>query len=450
MHEKFTIIIPTLWKSKKTFDALMEYERSKYVGEIILIDNKPSNKIDLSSFSKIRYFPQEKNIFVNPAWNLGYSLSNHKIIIANDDLIVKNIDNVLKKINEHDFDILGIDLKEINNDKAIRINKIDKMPFNQGYGCFMYIKNYILIPEQMKIWYGDNMLFDFAKKRGALENCNVDAEISKTVKSDKKFKEIGIKDGMTYRGLKNHIIEEDIEINSFTLINTTMKENKSESDIKGNVVKFFKKTRNMNIKRSEVINKIINRFNFSKYLEIGVYHPKLNFDLINTNFKDGVDPEPRRPVSYEMTSDEFFEKHSTNKKYDIIFIDGLHTYEQTYKDVINSINLLNEGGVIVMHDCNPPTEYHTRSYDEYLKTGGEWNGTVYKSFIQLKSELNDWTCFVVDVDWGCGIITKRKLKPNNGFNMNNIDDLSWNYFTENRKNLLDLTDYDDFLEILFC
>jgi len=445
----FSIIIPTLWKSKKIFDALKEYENCRYVGEIILIDNNPSNKIDLSLFSKIRYFPQEKNIFVNPAWNLGYSLAKHSIILANDDIIIKNLNNVFELILDNDYDMVGIDLHKINNNKPIIINDIKNLPFNQGYGCFMYIKNYILIPEQMKILFGDNMLFDFTKKRGVLENSNVDVEISKTVKSDKKFKEIGIKDRMTYRGLKNHIIEEDIEINSFTLINTTMKENKSESDIKGNVVKFFKKTRNMNIKRSEVINKIINRFNFSKYLEIGVYHPKLNFDLINTNFKDGVDPEPRRPVSYEMTSDEFFEKHSTNKKYDIIFIDGLHTYEQTYKDVINSINLLNEGGVIVMHDCNPPTKYHIRTHEEYLKTGGEWNGTVYKSFIRLKSELDDWTCFVVDVDWGCGVITKRKLRPNNGFNIKNIDGLSWEYFNKNRKKLLDLIDYDEFLNVLF-
>ncbi len=47
-----------------------------------------------------------------------------------------------------------------------------------------------------------------------------------------------------------------------------------------------------------------------------------------------------------MTSDSFF---STNQKnFDCIFIDGLYTYEQAKKDVINSINVLNENGMIFL------------------------------------------------------------------------------------------------------
>lgn len=56
-----------------------------------------------------------------------------------------------------------------------------------------------------------------------------------------------------------------------------------------------------------------------------------------------------------MNSDNFFKKYPT-KKYDIIFIDGLHESEQVSKDIHNSVNALNERGVIIIHDYNPETK----------------------------------------------------------------------------------------------
>ena len=52
-----------------------------------------------------------------------------------------------------------------------------------------------------------------------------------------------------------------------------------------------------------------------------------------------------------MTSDEFFKKNRQN--FDIIFLDGLHTYEQTIKDIDNGLRFLNTSGVILVHDCLP-------------------------------------------------------------------------------------------------
>ena len=55
-----------------------------------------------------------------------------------------------------------------------------------------------------------------------------------------------------------------------------------------------------------------------------------------------------------MTSDEFFAKASLPFRFDVVFIDGLHTYEQSRKDAENALGVIVEGGVIIMHDCNPP------------------------------------------------------------------------------------------------
>jgi len=201
------------------------------------------------------------------------------------------------------------------------------------------------------------------------------------------------------------------------------------------------------ITRTNIINKIFEQYGFKSYLEIGVRVPDENFDKIIAIDKESVDPNPMGTCNYITTSDDFFENHVGNKKYDVIFVDGLHTAEQSYLDVKNAINHLNDGGFIIMHDCNPPSEYHTRSYEEYLATRGQWNGTVFKGFIKIKNELNDWSCFVIDEDFGCGIITKRNILKNIQY----YDDafpLTWSLFNDKRNELLQLINYNEYLTIL--
>lgn len=203
----------------------------------------------------------------------------------------------------------------------------------------------------------------------------------------------------------------------------------------------------MNFKRNtrtDILNTIVSKYKVKKYLEIGVRNPNENFNLISVVDKDGVDPEPLIPCNYIMTSDEFFNSH-VKEKYDLVFVDGLHTAQQSYLDVVNSMKHLNENGFIVMHDCNPPSEYHTRTYEEYLKTRGQWNGDVYKGFLKLKRDYPEWNAFVVDEDFGCAILTKRKLGKEFKKIVKNWD-ISWNEFEKNRSELLELTNYEEFLK----
>lgn len=49
-----------------------------------------------------------------------------------------------------------------------------------------------------------------------------------------------------------------------------------------------------------------------------------------------------------MSSDKFFK---INKIFfDVVFIDGLHKYEQCQRDCMNSMKFLNQGGIIIFHD----------------------------------------------------------------------------------------------------
>ena len=91
-----------------------------------------------------------------------------------------------------------------------------------------------------------------------------------------------------------------------------------------------------NMVRCSVINRLIQENDYKKYLEIGVFDSH-NFNNVEIQYKVGVDPgtEGFNNVTFPMTSDEFFDL--TDDKFDIIFCDGLHYSEQTYKD--NNIQL---------------------------------------------------------------------------------------------------------------
>ena len=125
--------------------------------------------------------------------------------------------------------------------------------------------------------------------------------------------------------------------------------------------KFYKK---LNIdwsnfpNRSKVIQNVIDLKGYKSYLEIGCDNDE-NFKKIRVETKIGVDPV--RGGTIRKTSDEFFFENSIF--FDCIFIDGLHEYDQVKKDINNSLNYLNNGGVIFVHDCMPRVSLNKRSLD---------------------------------------------------------------------------------------
>jgi hypothetical protein len=191
--------------------------------------------------------------------------------------------------------------------------------------------------------------------------------------------------------------------------------------------------------RTDIINLFINKYNYKNYLEIGVSDGS-NFKLIDVELKESVDPaEDNTEYSvatptYRMTSDEFFESYA-DKKYDIIFIDGLHHSDQVDRDIKNSVNALNADGVIILHDCNPFEELHQR----VPRQSDIWNGDVWKSFVKFKENNLDWDCYTINTDWGCGVLKKRKAieLPQN---------MNYWWMAMNRKRILNLISVEDFVD----
>jgi len=202
--------------------------------------------------------------------------------------------------------------------------------------------------------------------------------------------------------------------------------------------------RNLNceIKRYDLINYLIKKNKFLNYLEIGVFHGD-NIRLIKAPHKDGVDPGYEGvvapEVTYPITSDDFFELIKGHDiKYDIIFIDGLHHKEQVDKDIKNSLNHLVPNGYILLHDCNP-ISYEAQKVPRETVV---WNGDVWESIVNLRLNRSDLEVKVVDTDFGVGIVNFGKVTP-----YNKSKDITWEYFQENKKELINLITVEEFKQI---
>jgi hypothetical protein len=198
------------------------------------------------------------------------------------------------------------------------------------------------------------------------------------------------------------------------------------------------------VERHHVINAIIYKYGYvnPSYLEIGVWAGD-TFKHINSLIKDGVDPGQYcecNYVNYKMTSDFFFE-NNISKKYDVIFIDGLHTAHQVSKDIYNSINNLNNGGVIILDDVYPHNENEQNALD--LNKSGAQTGDVWKAVYNVLDdliEMSDEVLFFPNVERGN---LAFKIKKNNDKNITidstiptmNVDgwykggDKEWNKYT---------------------
>lgn len=208
-------------------------------------------------------------------------------------------------------------------------------------------------------------------------------------------------------------------------------------------------------RRTDIINYFLSITDSKLYLEIGVRDPNKNFNRIKCEEKYSVDPGVEfveNPVDFKMTSDAFFKELmagklqiSKNVKFDVIFIDGLHLADQVDKDIMNALEFIKDSGFIILHDCNPPTEFHQRENYKFFNSPAKsfWNGTTWKAFYKYRHNKNLYSiCF--DTDWGVGVLSKVNFS---GFNQ--IQTIIENPYFEfskleqNRESALNLKTFKD-------
>ena len=191
--------------------------------------------------------------------------------------------------------------------------------------------------------------------------------------------------------------------------------------------------------RTQIIQKIINQQKYKSYLEIGCDNDE-NFSKIIIDKKTGIDP--LKGGTLRMTSDKFFEKN--NKNFDLIFLDGLHTYEQTIKDIDNSLRYLNINGVILIHDCLP-----TKIWNQIVpRIYGHWNGDVWKAIVHTRTydHTDTYTCVA---DHGIGIIFKRKNMNRLIIEEKDFKKLKFEHYYNNHKKFMNIISYKEIEKVFY-
>ena len=183
--------------------------------------------------------------------------------------------------------------------------------------------------------------------------------------------------------------------------------------------------------RTDLIQYLIDKNDYKTYLEIGVRNNE-TFDAINIENKEGVDPV--YPATHNVTSDTFFE--NITRSWDIIFIDGLHERGQFKRDVLNSMNHLNPGGVVVCHDVDPFCE-------ALLKYGKSFD--VWEGFVELRQQYGDQYYFACTGAEMCGLV-----KHANGLQKKYTKEFerNWDYLSQNRLELLNILTPEEFMKVV--
>ena len=191
-----------------------------------------------------------------------------------------------------------------------------------------------------------------------------------------------------------------------------------------------------NKNRIELIKYMIENKNYKKYLEIGCHNDEV-FNKISIE-KIGVDPVSGG--NFRGTSDEFFKKNKSN--FDCIFIDGLHEYKQVKRDILNSIKFLENDGIIILHDCLPPSIDRQR----VPRTRYTWNGDACKAIVEVRTWSHVDTYTILS-DQGLGIIQKKYNSDILNLKITNFDKLSYKFFYENYPILMRTIYFEEFIKI---
>ncbi len=169
--------------------------------------------------------------------------------------------------------------------------------------------------------------------------------------------------------------------------------------------------------RSEIVQSLLDLFDAPHYLEIGV-HEGVTFKALRAAKKVAVDPEFLFDTKaaagsggvvidyHEMTSDEYFGRVADpHSPFDVVFLDGLHTFDQTLRDLMNAMLVLKHRGIIVVDDvmpnsyqaslANPADVGEVRAYmaaqDPRLLGDLAWMGDVFKIPFYVQSYMQQFS-----------------------------------------------------------
>lgn len=202
------------------------------------------------------------------------------------------------------------------------------------------------------------------------------------------------------------------------------------------------------VRRWQVLQTLLDMFERPRYLEICVFKgttfhqlsamrkvavdPRFNFDWEAERRERGAGTE-----YLQVTSDVYFGSIvDPDERFDVIYLDGLHTFEQTLRDLTNALSHLADGGVIVVDDVKPssfhaslPDQAHFRKLREYVNDKrGQWMGDVYKLVWFIDTFYPSLSYATISNNHGQAVIWRERRASVEERSTNEIAELSFESF----------------------
>lgn len=207
------------------------------------------------------------------------------------------------------------------------------------------------------------------------------------------------------------------------------------------------------ITKSDIINRLIARCGLRSYLEYNKFDGASYYSdivcaskeiayLPEHSYLDAARTRLLLRVAAQADPDAIMDlpallAHYASRRFDLIFFDPVHVRPGVDQALRALPTLLNPGGVLVVHDCNPPCEEVTA----LTRPHGAWTGETYKAFALLRKH-NREQVVTVDEDFGVGLVWNNGLKLDYSLDM----DLDYRTFAAQRVAYLGLISYAQFLE----
>lgn len=167
---------------------------------------------------------------------------------------------------------------------------------------------------------------------------------------------------------------------------------------------------------AHLVNELAKLTDAKTYLEIGVSSGKTLFN-VGVQDRYAVDPRFRFDTRdhadsgiqfFEMESNLFFQSHLRNcPLFDIVFIDGLHTFEQSFRDFCAVQSRIHPKTVIIIDDTVPSDVYSAMpKFNMAMRYRAEagldektWHGDVFKTMFAIHDYFPNFD-FVTVLDIG--------------------------------------------------
>ncbi len=199
--------------------------------------------------------------------------------------------------------------------------------------------------------------------------------------------------------------------------------------------------------RARVLRRLTALYDEPRYLEVGVAQG-VTFQRVPAARKIAVDPEFRFDAAeyareqtgvecHEVTSDEYFARLvAPDEQFDVIYLDGLHTFEQTLRDLTNALHHLQPRGVIVIDDTRPPTYLASMADRESFftvrswlgSTDQRWMGDVYKVVFFVESFFPSLSYRTIVNNHGQTVLWRGRRDPAPRPSVGEVDDLDFEQF----------------------